>query len=90
MLYAVYMLDTDERTLRLRMYAGRLRQISEHIDRIENDLADMQELVTRMQEGLAISDGAGSVTEARLTRDRGVTSALWEPKRAVQVDSASI
>ena len=71
-----------------RMRDGRLQQITEHIDRIEHELSDVQELVARMQE-----DDREQVVarDSQLPREPSVTSACW-PNSAVivQEDSASL
>lgn len=74
--------------LRQRMRDGRLDQITEHIDRIERELAEVQELVVRMREDIGEMT---SIRDTQLRRDRNVTSACW-PSGAnrVQEDSASL
>jgi hypothetical protein len=78
----------DDAVLQARMRDGRLQQITEHIDRIEHDLADVQELVARMR---GDNNEAESIADMQLSRNRQVTSACWTtvPVR-VQEDSASL
>jgi hypothetical protein len=66
---------------------GRLEQITERIDRIERELADIQELVTRMRDD---ETGALSVPEMLPSSARTVTSACWQPLPLIQEDSASL
>jgi hypothetical protein len=40
------------------MFAERLQQITEHVDRIERDLAEVYELVSRMRQALDADAGA--------------------------------
>jgi hypothetical protein len=80
--------NQGEQELRQRMRDGRLLQITEHIDRIERELAEVQELVTRMR----LDTGeAANLRGAQLARDRTVTSACWPNTQVVvQEDSASL
>jgi hypothetical protein len=75
-----------------QMQAGRLQQITEHVDRIERDLAEVYELVTRMGQALAVELGTeeAATPDLRLSRDRGVTSACWDARPPIQEDSASL
>lgn len=78
----------DDSALRARMREGRLEQITEHIDRIEHDLSEVQELVARMRDA---ADQPESIRDMQLSRDRSVTSACWLAAPApVQEDSASL
>jgi hypothetical protein len=78
----------DDAGLRARMREGRLEQITEHIDQIEHDLAEVQELVARMRDD---NSEAASIPDMQLSGNRQVTSACWTcaPVR-VQEDSASL
>jgi hypothetical protein len=73
------------------MHAGRLQQIAEHVDRIEQDLADVRELVSRMRRDADTEPGTagGAVPDLQLPRDRSVTSACWQTHPVIQEDSAS-
>ncbi len=78
----------DDPRLRQRMRDGRLQQITEHIDRIEHELSEVQELVARMRD-----DDSAPVTvrDTQLSRERSVTSACWPDSSVmVQEDSASL
>jgi len=74
------------------MFAGRLEQITAHVDRMEHDLADVYELVSRMRQALDAEAEASDTADpdVRLSRDRSVTSACWNPQRPIQEDSASL
>jgi hypothetical protein len=74
------------------MHAGRLQQIAEHADRIERDLADVRELVSRMRRDVDAEPDAArdAVPDLRLPRDRSVTSACWQTHPPIQEDSASL
>jgi predicted transcriptional regulator len=78
----------DQAVVRARMRDGAMQQITEHIDRIERELSEVQELVTRMREDNA---ELASIRGAQLARDRGVTSSCWPDESVrVQEDSASL
>jgi hypothetical protein len=80
--------NQGEQRLRERMRDGRLLQVTEHIDRIERELSEVQELVMRMREETA---EAASIRHTQLARDRTVTSACWpNTPVVVQEDSASL
>jgi hypothetical protein len=91
-LYAQYMARLDDPVIRQRMHAGRLQQIAEHVDRIEQDLADVRELIARIQQDVDAepTTAADSVADLQLPRDRSVTSASWQTRPAIQDDSASL
>jgi len=74
------------------MFAGRLEQITAHVDRIERDLADVYELVSRMRQALDAEAEASDTADldVRLSRDRGVTSTCWSQDRPIQEDSAGL
>lgn len=74
------------------MFGGRLLQITEHIDRIERDLAEVYELVSRMRQALDAGPGPAEMADPdfRLSRDRSVTSACWNAQPHIQEDSASL
>jgi hypothetical protein len=69
------------------MRFGRLRQMTELIDRIEDDLAAVQELITPMQR-----DDADPWTSPESTRPHNgsVAGPAWEQSAFVQEDSASL
>lgn len=95
MLYALYAVCVDwldDPRLQRRIFAGRLQQITEHVDRIERDLADVYELVSRMRQALDAEAGAADTADSdvRLSRDRSVTSACWSSQPPIQADSASL
>ncbi len=83
-LYAQHMDDLSDPPLRRRMREGRLQQITEYVARIESDLADLRELITRVQR-----DDADTAI-APTPRDRSVTSSLWESRPAVYENSAGL
>jgi hypothetical protein len=62
--------------LNRRMRSSRLEQIAEHIRRVEDQLANVRELVTRMQAADG-NDEAPSIRDTQLASDRSVTSACW-------------
>jgi hypothetical protein len=74
------------------MFAGRLGQITEHVDRVERDLAEVYELISRMRQALDAESGPTDTADPdfRLSRDRGVTSTCWNTQRPIQEDSASL
>lgn len=71
--------------LRQRMRDSRLEQITEHIHRIEHELAEVQELVARIRDD---SGEPATIRDTQLARDRSVTSACWTPS-AITVQEAS-
>jgi hypothetical protein len=85
-------MTSDDGQLRQRMRDGRLEQIREHVDRVERELDQIMELVTRLQ----TEDDSTSPSDVRsmqLPRDRSVTSACWPSvplQGPVQEDSASL
>ena len=83
-LYAHYMADLSDPRLRRRMREGRLQQITEYVARIESDLADVRELITRIQR-----DDADTAV-APMPGDRSVTSSLWESRPAAYENSAGL
>jgi hypothetical protein len=91
-LYALYVNWSEEPRIRRQMYAGRLQQIIDHVDRIERDLADVYELVARMQQAMDAEPESPAVADPdmRLSRDRSVTSACWDRRALIQEDSASL
>jgi hypothetical protein len=71
-----------------RMRDGRLEQIREHVDRVEHELGEIMELVTRMQ----ADEPAPAALDVRGMQgpgERAVTSACW-PVLPLQEDSASL
>jgi hypothetical protein len=73
----------EEPKIRRRMNAGRLQQIAEYVDRIEQDLADVRELVARMQQAMDTEpvSPATANPDLQLPRDRSVTSACWQKRQ---------
>jgi len=85
--------ETRSPELRKRMRDGRLQQITQHIDRIETELADVAELVARMQRDSETSTDQVTAMAA----EPSVTGTCWEPRRLpdgvmppFQQDSASL
>jgi hypothetical protein len=78
--------ENHDPELRKRMRLGRLQQITERIDRVESELADIQVLVLRMQQ----DESRSEVSEPMRAREPSVTSTCWEPRPMVQEDSASL
>jgi hypothetical protein len=71
-----------------RMRDGRLEQIREHVGRVEHELDEIMELVTRMQADEP-APGALDVRGMQRPGARTVTSACW-PVLPLQEDSASL
>jgi hypothetical protein len=88
----MYVTRLEDQKVQRQMFGGRLRQITEHVDRIERDLADVYELVNRMQQDLDAESDAAEVADQdlRLARDRSVTSACWDRHPLIQEDSATL
>lgn len=71
-----------------RMRDGRLEQIREHVDRVEHELNEIMELVTRMQ-AAEPAPAALDVRGMQRPGERSATSACW-PVPPLQEDSASL
>jgi hypothetical protein len=71
-----------------RMRDGRLDQIREHVDRVEHELNEIMELVTRMQADEPAPAGL-DVRGMQRPGARTATSACW-PVPPMQEDSASL
>jgi hypothetical protein len=71
-----------------RMRDGRLEQIREHTDRVEHELTEIMELVTRMQADEPAPAGL-DVHGMQRPGERTATSACW-PVLPMQEDSASL
>lgn len=88
----MYVTWMDDPKVRRKLFAGRLRQITQLVDRIERDLADVQELVARMQQSVGTEQAIpeSDDLDVRLSRDRSVTSTCWDKRPLIQEDSASL
>jgi hypothetical protein len=75
------------------MLAGRLQQITEHVDRIERDLAEVYELVSRMRQALDSEAGAANTADSDTSgfpETEASPAPCWSPQPPIQEDSAGL